>query len=126
MTDRFDEIKARANAATPGPWAWFGNTDVWDIHLSTVGRGLLTVMDFARWGMNRAAPRFAVDGLMHRADEFPIYEVCPTATSRKDRRVYRADIAGVRHPDAEFIAHSRADVEWLITEVERLRSGGAS
>ena len=121
-TDRFEEIKARADAATPGPWAWFGNTDVRDMRLSTVHSGRLTIMDFVRWGMSFAAPRFAVDGILHRADEFPIYAVCRTATSRKDQRVYRADIAGIRNPDAAFIANSRADVEWLIGEVERLRA----
>jgi hypothetical protein len=34
---------------------------------------------------------------------------------------YRADIVGVEHPDAEFIAHAREDVPALIAEVERLR-----
>ena len=29
-------------------------------------------------------------------------------------RVYRADITGIRHPDAEFIAHAREDVRVLL------------
>lgn len=120
--DRLAEIEARAAAATPGPWRWRGNTDVWSMRLQAPVRGALTVMDFVRWGMRNAAPRFAINGLMHRADEMARFEVCPDATSRKDPRVYRADLTGIRHPDAEFIAAARSDVDWLIAEVHRLRA----
>jgi hypothetical protein len=120
--DRLAEIKTRAEAATPGPWRWRGNTDNRHIWLQTPRMGAMTIMDFVRWGMQQAVPRFAVDGLMRNADSLVTYEVAPEATSRKDPRVYRADIAGIRHPDAEFIAASRADVDWLVAEVERLRA----
>ncbi|MGI8309924.1 hypothetical protein [Saccharopolyspora hattusasensis] len=59
MSDRLDEIKARVNAATPGPWGWFGNTNVRNIYLSTKYWGRQVVMDLARWGMQFARPRFA-------------------------------------------------------------------
>lgn len=121
-TDRLDEIKARAAAATPGPWRWRGNTDNRQIWLQTPRLCGMTIMDFERWGMQRAVPRFAVDGLMHKADGMVVYEVAPDATSRKDPKVYRADITSIKHPDAEFIASSRADVDWLVAEVERLRA----
>src|SRR5690606_27785976 len=58
-TDRLDEIKARANAATPGPWGWFGNTDVKDLYLATKQWGRHYVMGFRRWGMQSAQPEFA-------------------------------------------------------------------
>lgn len=119
--DRLGEIKARAAAATPGPWRWRGNTDNRHIRLQTPLMHGLTIMDFVRHGMQQAMPRFAVDGLMRKADSMVVYEVAPDATSRKDPSVYRADIAGIRHPDAEFIASSRADVDWLVGEVELLR-----
>lgn len=119
--DRFDEIKARAEAATGGPWCWFGNTDMHNIYLATMHSGRQLVLDFARWGKS-ARPRFNEYGLMVDADDRARYEVAPNATSRKDSAVYRADITGIGHPDAEFIAHSRADVEWLIGEVKRLRA----
>lgn len=54
------------------------------------------------------------------ARELAIYEVCPEATKRDDPRVYRADIVGVRHPDADFIAHSRQDVTDLLAAVDRV------
>ena len=137
MTDRFDEIKARRDAATPGPWGWFGNTEVRHIYLATKQWGRQIVMDFGRWGMQSAQPRFVTGrkvtsnpqgmrdftcGLMTDADDLARYEVAPNATSRKDPEVYRADITGFRSDDATFIEHSRADVEWLIGEVERLRA----
>lgn len=120
-TDRLAEIRARAAAATPGPWRWHGNTDNRHVWLQTPRMGGMTVMDFVRWGMQQAAPRFGVDGLMRTADTMVRYAVAPDATSRKDPSVYRADITSIRHPDAEFIAASRADVDWLLAEVERLR-----
>jgi hypothetical protein len=117
-------IAARAAAATPGPWAWRGNTDTRQLRIDARGR---TVMDFVRWGMRDGAPRFNVDMWMHRADELGVvYEVCRVATGRDDPRVYRADIVDVRHPDAEFIAHARADVDALLAEVERLRAQRAA
>lgn len=36
---------------------------------------------------------------------------------------YRSDIAHVDHPDAELLAHCRADVEWLLDQVGRLEVG---
>jgi hypothetical protein len=64
---------------------------------------------------------FGVDGISVEARKLAVFEVAPTATDRDDPRVYRADVVGVRHPDAEFIAAARSDVDWLIGEVERLR-----
>lgn len=49
------------------------------------------------------------------------YHVCPEAESREDPRVYRADYTP-RSPDAAFIAHARADIDWLIDQVTRLRA----
>lgn len=42
---------------TPGPWQWSYSGGAF--YLRTVGRGLLTVMDFVRMGMNYAQPRFS-------------------------------------------------------------------
>jgi hypothetical protein len=64
---------------------------------------------------------FVNDHLFYdEARSLAVYEVCPTATDREDPRVYRADIVSLRHPDAEFIAHARADVDALLAEVDRL------
>lgn len=141
MTD-IDAIRKRADAATPGPWGWFGNTDTRDIYLSTRQWGRQFVMQFTRWGMNSATPvfcdgrtwsadpqsgpqsgmDFGESGGMTKAHEMPVYEVAPNATNRLDKGVYRADLAGIRNPDAEFIAAARQDVDDLLAEVDRLRA----
>lgn len=116
-TTDLDEIAARANAAYPGPWRWRGNTEARHLRLQSPAHGGMTVMDFARYGMNGAQPRFAIDGIMHKAEELVEYEV---AAWSKD--IYRKDISGITHPDAEFIAHAREDVPALVAEVRRLRA----
>lgn len=52
-------------------------------------------------------------------EETAVYEVCPDATDRDDPRVYRADYRRTRNADAEFIAHARADIEWLIEQARK-------
>lgn len=119
-------IEARANAATPGPWAWFGNVDHNDFYLATRHSGRRYVMSFRRAGMQNAQPEFqdysGPYGRMAPAKELAIYEVAPDATSRRDPyfNIYRADIIGFRNPDAEFIAHARQDVDTLIARVHEL------
>lgn len=133
MSDRLEEIRERAVRATPGPWQWYGNTDKHVIYLAARGRGRMFVMTFARWGMQSVQPLFAVDrepgtdgwtsvGWMEAASRLARYEVAPDAPDRSHPSVYRADIAGVKAPDAEFIAHSRADVAWLLDVIDRVRA----
>lgn len=117
--------------ATPGKWAWFGNTDAKSIYLATVDRGRVFVMDFVRWGKSGAAPRFNGILGMKRADEYAVYEVCLEAKSRDDERVYRADFHDIGHPDARYIAfanpeNARTLAEAyldLLDENARLRGG---
>lgn len=142
-----DAIEARAKAATPGPWEWYGNTDHHNVYLSSVRYGRQFVMGFRRWGMRSAQPAFAVgrtwegdppqssddfgdcgcmtgaaDLIVVRSSDAVRYEVAPTASTRNDPAVYRADISGIRHPDAVFIAAARQDVADLLAEVKRLRA----
>lgn len=50
------------------------------------------------------------------------FEVAPQATSREDKKVYRADITDVQLPDAQHIAtFSPATVLALLDEIQRLR-----
>lgn len=75
-SDRLDEITARCNAATDGPWAiWHSGTDY---------------------------PQSVV------ANDDGLSLVAETFTSPK----YPA-------ADAEFIAHARADVPWLVEQVRK-------
>ena len=66
-----------------------------------------------------AAPdvKYTSAGDLEDADAMPVFEVAPKAEDRGDSRVYRADIMGIRNPDAEFIAHSREDVTRLLRVV---------
>ncbi|MEV6226522.1 hypothetical protein AB0L88_01365 [Saccharopolyspora shandongensis] len=162
-TDRFDEIKARRDAATPGEWHWAGNLDNGDPYLATWTPGLGRCVVMGHLRVERRADDPRLQGIHEFADEQEarairrdflrdryneprtddrlcftdgdpplrtlvpardqaVFEVAPNATSRKDPAVYRADIAGIRNPDARFIEHSRGDVDWLIGEVERLRN----
>jgi hypothetical protein len=133
MKPQLEEIRERMNRATPGPWGWFGNTAVNHVYLATQRWGRHMVMTFERWGMQGAQPGFyrradqgqvrqslVTDSKFQKASDVPVYEVAPQATSKHDPAVYREDIVGLRNADAAFIAHSRADVEWLIGEVDRL------
>lgn len=118
-------IRAQADAATEGPWAWGGNVDSQNLRLQTWNHrpdgqscGVVQIMDFVRQGMQGAQPRFMEDLMMVTASDRAIYEVAPTATSRKDPRVYRGDIVGIKHPDAEFIAAARTTVPALVNALE--------
>ena len=121
-----EEIRARAAAATSGPWQWFGNTEVHNVYLATVQHGRRFVMQFWRWGMQQAQPVFRSqpgDGaLMTKASEVPIFEVCRDATSIDDPRVYRGDIVGFRNADATFIANSRQDVDDLLAAIDAVEA----
>jgi hypothetical protein len=61
---------------------------------------------------------FCTDWLYTDARKLVTFEVAPGATDRADPRVYRADITGIRHPDAEFIEHSRQDLSRLLAAVD--------
>lgn len=107
-----DAIRRREQAATPGPWRWGGDVDHHEVYLSTVDRGRIYIMRFVRWGMRSAQPLLqsaVLPGLMKPAAEHAIRE-----------QPYRGDIARLDHPDAEFIAHARADIPALLAEIDRL------
>jgi len=61
---------------------------------------------------------FCTDWVYTDVRKMVVFEVAPGITDRLDPRVYRADITGIRHPDAEFIANSRQDVSRLLAAVD--------
>lgn len=83
---------------TPGPWRWEINPKGRTIRLCGGARPLydLIVMDFVRWGMVNAQPRFTVDGLMCKAEDFK--RVAP------NREHHAAWFQLLSHPDANLIA----------------------
>ncbi len=134
MKPELEVIRERMQRSTPGPWGWFGNTQAKHVYLATQRWGRHLVMQFERWGMQGAQPSFferpdpadvrrsiAGEAKHRNAADVPVYEVAPHATSKADPDVYREDLIGLRNADAQFIAHSRSDVEWLVVEVDRLQ-----
>lgn len=91
LTDRLDEIEARAEAATKGPWCWRNTSEPY-----LMGAASRVVMAFRRMGMSGAQPQF-----------------------RDRSRILvdggRANLHGF--PDAAFIEHARDDVPWLVEQV---------
>jgi hypothetical protein len=83
---------------TPGPWRWEVNLKSRVISLRGGSRPLYdwTVMDFVRWGMGNAQPRFLVDGLLCKAEEF--------AHVDPQREHHKAWFQLLSHPDANLIA----------------------
>lgn len=87
---------------TPGPWRW--EINLINKHLNLVGGKIpydLYVMDFVRWGMGGAIPRFNVDytgglNIMTKADEM--------ATIIPERRHHANWFQTISHPDAQLIA----------------------
>lgn len=119
------DIRERALAATPGPWYWHGEHKLqeldlchWDRSGSALGR--CVVMAFRRWGTQRAQPEFVADGYLTPAADLPIFDVDRSALVEERDRLYRHTIVGVRHPDAEFIAHARQDVDVLLARIDEL------
>ena len=90
--ERLAEIKARCEAATPGPWR-FSEAHEWQ-----EGDG-----PFDDWGADIQRDADGDDVVVGGAQD------------------EQGGAVGVlRNEDAEFIAASREDVPWLLTEVERL------
>ena len=112
MTD-FDDLLAKAEKATPGPWAWMGNNH--DMYLATTHSGRRYVMGFRRMGPQSAQPVFNVNNRLVPASELVMFEVGDGAArgfkaGKADDSVYRYDIKGVDAPDAAYIAAASPDV----------------
>lgn len=100
-----DALKRLAKAITPGPWNWQVNRQSRSMELSggrqTKAGGDLTVMSFARWGLQGAAPVFwtwtgNIAEEVQRADEIAVPE--------PGREHHAGWFARIDHPDAELIA----------------------
>lgn len=106
-------IEERWNAASAGEWFWDVNPKYRQVELET-SKGF-TVMDFVRWGMGAAAPRFRdKENLLHRCDA--IMEPIPG----REHHAHWAQT--INHPDAVAIAAAPSDVRSLIAEVRRLKA----
>jgi len=106
-------LRDKAERATQGEWAWYGDSSSHSLYLAAPQKGRLIVMDFVRWGTNRAQPRFRDEkDLMVKAQELVEHEVD-----------YRKTISNINNPDAQYIAAANPQVVLgLLDEIERLRN----
>ena len=110
--DELAEIEERWSKASNGAWIWEVNPKYHTVSLRS--RGGLVVMDFVRWGMGSAAPRFLDENhLLHRVDK--LMEPIP------GREHHSHWAQQVNHPDAVAIAAAPEDVRSLLAEVRRQR-----
>ncbi|UEM07998.1 hypothetical protein JL101_035705 (plasmid) [Skermanella rosea] len=104
---------------TPGPWKWFGNAGSEHLYLATTHSGRRYVMDFVRWGMRSAQPRFQPgqprSGMIPAKDllKFEVGDRSITGidAAKMDGSVYRYDVIGIDCEDARLIAKA-----WMIPE----------
>lgn len=99
--EREQEIRARANAATPGPWGIYDDeTGLFDI-----------AADLEDTGHGYRCRRYVGQLEAGQIDNDPTHKEW---TEEQDRAQVEAD--------AEFVAHAREDVPALLAEVDRLRA----
>ncbi len=117
-----EEVQNLVNASTEGPWHWFCSHNTYrSVYLATKRWGRRFVMDFVRYGMQGAAPRFQVHdgedrGLMYRCDELG------------DEKDHNGDYS-LSHPDARLIAlapviarmwlRDKAELKKIIEEMDK-------
>ena len=102
--DDLRRLRAMAEAATPGPWQWYGALNSNSVYLATQGRGRHDVMSFRRWGMSGAQPLFAARDSDGNRRMFPVRDLVDV----DDRGGH--EIRRFRNPDAEYIAAMSPDV----------------
>ena len=131
--EEFKAIKARADAATPGPWeagdVWLTAGLIWDADHNRVGPKVATHCGYCHHGEPVWAGRTDINGTVMRAhrhrDPDP-YEPTHKISGADGASVagnYDYEAGGILRPeDTEFIIHARTDVPALLAEVDRLRA----
>lgn len=112
-SEQWEEIQRVHASATPGPWHWGSDLKHKSIMLLAYrGMGNL-IMDFVRWGMSGAQPRFRDGGIMKKSSEMT--KVIP------GREHHASWAQQLDHPDALLIEKCWEHIGLLIAEVKRLR-----
>ena len=111
--DLVAEVEALLARATPGRWLWILNPKAKQVHLEAQDGPRQYVIDFARWGMNGAQPRFQVGGLMRDAQD--------CAAIVEGRKHHATWYQTLDHPDANLIARAPELLRRLVEENKRLR-----
>ncbi|WP_232290227.1 hypothetical protein [Micromonospora sp. ATCC 39149] len=157
-----DAIRAREQAATPGPWGWRGHISQ-SVELRALHSGGLRIISTSRPepcigytadeelvlldNACKACTAYLTGGGIGRGEDpkcekpenldtvwtwhpdgfiRPINEWAKAEVLQWSQHMYRDDVKGTTHPDAEFIAHARQDIPALLAEVDRLRAAQAT
>ena len=129
----YEELIQRAKAldekATPGPWMWDMRTAHHTCQLVTAHSGQYYVMQFSRWGMQDACPEFQrfkrYSGPVTERGGLGMVRADKMAKSYPGKEHHKGFDDYIDHPDAVFIAASRALVTELIEAVTALQSENA-
>jgi hypothetical protein len=124
-----DEIEALLEKATPGPWRWEVSLHAKSAQICGGVKYDLTVMDFVRWGMSHAAPRFwtwrkrpsstAVNGRWFWVADDP-QRVDAVAVPVPGREHHGDWFRDIDHPDAALIALAPALACAYVEQAARL------
>ena len=106
---RIDAIRARLEAATPGPWRWAGYLNQ-GIELRG-GRFGDVVLCPERAGFHWTSFRVNAGGLLESIRKFAVREV-----------PYRDDVIDVVHADAKLIANAPADIAALLAQLDAIEA----
>jgi len=100
---------------TPGPWRWEFNAEYKSLHL-VGGRPLydLTIIDFGRWGMNKATMRLRDTSHDGMNIMFKVHERQDWIAPEHGREHHKKWHQLLTHPDARLIAAAPDLLEALI------------
>lgn len=114
--ERLAEIRARADAATQGPW-YFAYTSIWGEGRVAREEAWLDSLDAAHTLDRNPCEHCDGGPCTYRAKALDMDPIVARVQPS-----YGDTATGQRVLDAEFIAHARADVPDLLAEVDRLRA----
>jgi len=122
--EKLDEIKARLNSATPGPWEWDINSTSKIARLMTEHSGRYYVMGFCRWGTQSAIPEFQVydkyDGDVRERGSHGMVRADKLLKSIPGKEHHIGYDDYIAHPDAALIANAPADIQALLEYIDEL------
>lgn len=122
MSDYKNLRDTLAAGPTEGPWKWRINRNYKQISL--VGRNSDIVMDFARWGMGGASPRFACHKtplkILDRPVDRPDWIADSPDHTTAHRKIVQVDAAFMEAADPTTIRALLADLDELRAALAKL------
>ena len=122
--EKLNEIRARLEAATPGPWEWDVNSRFHDARLMTTHSGRYCVMCFRRWGTQGAMPVFQIyekyEGRLIDRNSHGMAHIDKLLKSIPDKQHHKGFDDYIDHPDADLISNAPSDIKALLEYIEEL------